>query len=47
MVTVSWFKDFLLEVVLVFKGLHLVRVLSNVEEELLCFSLVKKLLLRR
>ena len=47
MVTVLWFKTIFLEFELVFKGINVVRLVSNVEEELLCFALVIKLLWRR
>ena len=43
--TLFWFKDIFLEFALVFKGLHVDRVVSNVEKELLCFALVVKFLL--
>ena len=46
-VTVFWFKDAFLKFALVFKGLHIGRVLSNVEEELLCFALLINFLWRR
>ena len=36
--TAFWFKDMFLEFVLIFKGLQIVRVVSNVEEE--CFVLI-------
>ena len=42
--TVFWFNDDFFEFVLVLKGLQYVRVIYNVEEELLCFNLVIKLL---
>ena len=47
MVTVFWFKDVFLEFALVFKRLHVDRVVSKVEKELLYFALVVKLLLWR
>ena len=47
MATVFCFKDVLIEFALVFKGLRVVRVVSNVEEELLYFALVIQLLWRR
>ena len=45
--TVFWFKNIFLEVALVFKVLYVFGLVSNVEEELLCFYLVNKLLCRR
>ena len=44
---VLWFKDFFLEFELAFKGLYVVRVVSNVEEVLLFFAFVMKLFWRR
>ena len=47
MVMVFWFKDIFPELALVFKGLNIFRLVSNVEEDLLCFALFIKLLWRR
>ena len=42
--TIFWFKYIFLEFALVSKGLHIVSMVSIVEEFLLCYALVLKLL---
>ena len=47
MTTVLGFKGVCVEFVYLFKRIHIVRVVSYMEEELLCFALVIKLLWKR
>ena len=47
MLMIFWINYVFPEFALVFKGLHIVRVVSNVEEDLLCFALFINLLWRR